>query len=166
MIPTAIHGKGTRGWDMPLLSKRTGCSPLVGCEEQSHFHCSGLYLVGEEQDSLWAGMSSSKHRAKTGSYRGWEYPQPSSNALFGVQSISKAHREQWCCYFHPQREAIESSKWPERCCIENTNDSALEWKFLFLFFGLSDLVPILQLESFKNVLLQARPAMPLLLSKF
>lgn len=42
MIPAAIHGKGTRGWDMPLLSKRTGCSPLVGCEEQFHFHCSGL----------------------------------------------------------------------------------------------------------------------------
>lgn len=57
MTPAAIHGKGTRDWDVPLLCKRTGCSSLAVGEVQLHFLCSGLCLVGEEQgcDSLWAG---------------------------------------------------------------------------------------------------------------
>lgn len=87
MIPAAIHGKGTRGWDMPLLSKRTGCSPLAGCEEQ--FHCSGLYLLGEGQDSLWAGISPSKHRTKPALTEGGNTPNPPAGPSWGCKGSAK-----------------------------------------------------------------------------
>lgn len=165
MIPAAIHGKGTRGWDLPLLSKRTGCSPLAGCEEQFHFHCSGRNLLGEEQDSLWAGISPSKHRTKTALTESGNTPNPPAVPSWGCKGSAKPKENSDAVTATPKEKLLRAPN-GQSCFIENTNDSALEWKFLFLSFGLSDLVPILQLESFRNVLLQARPAMPLLLSKF
>lgn len=59
-----------------------------------------------------------------------------------------------------------SSKWPKpRLRYWKYKWLSSKWKFLFSSFGFSDLVPILQLESFRNMLSHARPAMPLLLSK-
>lgn len=104
MTPAAIHGKGTREWDVPLLCKRTGCSPLDVGEVQLHFHCSGLYLVGEEQgcDSLRAGkewgrdgMGQGCPPASTGqtaSHRRWEYPSLQQRPLWGVKDQQSPQR--------------------------------------------------------------------------
>lgn len=76
MIPAAIHGKGTRDWDMPLLlcpARGQDVPHWSFVEEQHHFHCSGLYLVGDEQDcdSLWAGKEWDRDVLQQAQGKGW-----------------------------------------------------------------------------------------------
>lgn len=81
MIAAAIHGKGTRDWDMPLLCPARGqdvphwsfvksstTSTALGCTwwERSRT------AIPSGQGRNGTGMSSSKHRAKAGSHRKWE----------------------------------------------------------------------------------------------
>lgn len=122
------------GHASPVPCKRTGCSPLVVCEEQHHLHCSGLYLVGEEQDcdSLWAGKEWDRDVLQQAQGKGWLSqkvgiaPIPPAMPSLGCKGPAKTTENGDGVNFHPQRKATESSKGPESCSIENTNDSALE----------------------------------------
>lgn len=133
MTPAAIHGKRTRDWDVPLLCKRTGCSPLVVGEVQLHFLCSGLYLVAEEQgcDSLWAGKERGRDDPQQAqgkdclSQKVGIPPSLQQCPLWG-QRISKAHREQWCCYLPPPKR----SYWELQMARE-----LLYWKYEWLSSG-------------------------------
>lgn len=137
MIPAAIHGKGTRDWDMPLLlcpARGQDVPHWSFVEEQHHFHCSGLYLVGDEQDcdSLWAGKEWDRDVLQQAQGKGWLSqkvgiaPIPPAMPSLGCKGSAKTTENSDGVNFHPQRKATESSKGPESCSIENTNDSALE----------------------------------------
>lgn len=78
------------------------------CEVQLQLHCSGLYLVGKEQDWFplawreWGRVSYSKHRAQTASHRRWEYPIPPARPSFGAKDQQSP---QWCCELPPPKRS-------------------------------------------------------------
>lgn len=107
MIPAAIHGKGTRDGT---------CLSSCALQEDRMFPIGHLWraaplpLLWAVPGGRWAGLRFPLGRegmgqgcppASTGQRlaltESGNSPHPSSNALFGVQRISKDHREQWWC---------------------------------------------------------------------